>query len=261
MVQGYRLQPLSKTLKVNESLALQVVYCYPPPVAPGDDLTPLGLSCNTPAAQSGLAPLFFVNEWSVNGNVDGNGATGTVSGNGPSATYNAPAKKPSPSTVAVSARVNLGTKGKTLVVSNITITDLAPGYSGTVNFTNTGQTNVDTTNGVANVTWALTEDLPDVRTYTASGTISGSLAPVVSGYTCTPLAVTSNIEVTDKLLVYTASNTLWPSTHAFTLTADDINTTLTTNCTDNSNGATIPVQFSKLLYVSVGGNCLPSTDS
>ncbi|MCR4303162.1 MAG: Ig-like domain-containing protein [Gallionella sp.] len=117
---------------------------------------------------------------------------------------------------------------------------------------------VNTTNGVASVAWTLIEDLPDVRTYTASGTISGSLAPVLSGYTCTPLAVTSQIATTDKLLVYTAVNTLWPSTHAFTVTADDMNTTLTTDCTENSDGSTISVPFSKLLYAFVGGNCLPS---
>lgn len=117
---------------------------------------------------------------------------------------------------------------------------------------------VNTTNGVASVAWTLIEDLPDVLTYTASGTISGSLAPVLSGYTCTPIAVTSQIATTKGLLVYTAANTLWPSTYAFTLTADDMNTTLTTNCTDNSDDSTISVPFSKLLYVFVGGNCFPS---
>ncbi|HUX90260.1 MAG TPA: hypothetical protein VMV48_06170 [Gallionellaceae bacterium] len=260
MVQGYRLQPLSKTLKVNDSLSLQVVYCYPPPVAPSDDLTPLGLPCSAPAAQGGLAPLVYVSDWSVNGVAGGNGTTGTVSGNGLGATYTAPATKPAPNIVAASARVNLGSGAKVLVASNITITDLVPGYTGTVNFTTTVTTSgVNTSNGVANVTWVQTENLPDVKTYTASGTISGSLAPVLAGFTCTPLPVTSTILSTDKLLVYTASNTLWPSTHAFTVTAADTNTILTTNCTDNSSGSTVPVQFAKLLYAFVGGNCLPGT--
>ncbi|HEY8905263.1 MAG TPA: hypothetical protein VIM63_04405, partial [Rhodoferax sp.] len=30
-------------------------------------------------------------------------------------------------------------------------------------------------------------------------------------------------------------------------------------CKDNSSGSSISIQFSKLLYVFVGGNCLPST--
>lgn len=136
-------------------------------------------------------------------------------------------------------------------------TEAAP-VAGNIQFTTTVDAGVNTTNGVANVKWTLIENLPDVRTYTATGTISGNLAPVLSGYTCTPLPATSNINTTDKLLVYTAANTLWPNTHAFTVTANDINTTLTTNCTDNSDDSTISVQFSKLLYVFVGGNCLPS---
>ncbi|MHB9103107.1 MAG: hypothetical protein ACYC2E_16560, partial [Sulfuricella sp.] len=55
MVQGYRLQPLSATLKVNKSLALQVAFCYP---ATDSDLNPLGLSCDTAASQVEVAALF-----------------------------------------------------------------------------------------------------------------------------------------------------------------------------------------------------------
>ena len=83
------------------------------------------------------------------------------------------------------------------------------------------------------------------------------MAPVGSDFTCIPLAVTSQIKTTNKLLVYTAHNNLWPNTHAFNLTSDDAETMLTTTCTDN-NGYTFSYPFAKFLYVFVGGNCLPS---
>jgi len=230
MVQGYRLQPLSKTLKVKETLALQVVYCYPPPVAPDDDLTPLGLSCNTPAAQGGLAPLVFISEWSVNGTLGGNATAGTVSGNGFSATYTAPATKPTPNTVAVSARVNLGTKGKTLVVSNVTITDSATTYTGTVNFSINLGGGV-TSSGTANVTWTQFEDLGDTRRYVPSGTITGDFT--LPG--CDTLHATVPIEATvpggvgQTLVVYTASNSAFANSYHFGLAADQ-NTKLTFTC-------------------------------
>lgn len=142
---------------------------------------------------------------------------------------------------------------------SFTTSEAAP-LAGNVQFSTTvTDAGVNTTDGVANVTWTLSESLPDVRTYTASGTISGRLVPVLEDLTCDPLSVTSNLSTTNGLLIYTATNTAWPSTHAFVLTAEDMNTTLTTNCTDNSNGGSIPIQFSKLLYVFVGGACLPST--
>jgi hypothetical protein len=134
-------------------------------------------------------------------------------------------------------------------------TGAAP-LAGNVQFTTTAtEGGVETTNGIAAVKWTLFESLPDVRTYTASGTISGSLAPVITGYTCTPIGVTSNISSTDKLYVYTAVNTIFQSTHAFNLMADNINDTLSTTCKDNKDGSTITIPFSKLLYVFVGGSC------
>ncbi|MBC8209982.1 MAG: Ig-like domain-containing protein [Gammaproteobacteria bacterium] len=130
----------------------------------------------------------------------------------------------------------------------------SPPLAGNLQFTTTVTVaGVNTTNGVANVSWALLESLPDVRTYIAAGTISGQLSPVLEGFTCSPVAVTSNIASSDRLLVYTALNSVWPGTHAFTVTADDMNTMLTTNCTEDDGGGTISIPFSKLLYVFVGG--------
>ena len=162
MVQGYRLQPLAKTLKVNESLALQVAFCYPYPET-GSDLTPLGLSCDTAASQVEVAAPFVISEWSVNGVLGGGGATGTVSGNGPSATYKAPAAKPTPNIVAVSARVNLNPKRKTLVVSNITITE-GDSWTGTANYKD------DVGSASAEITWTLVSRENNIALYKGTGT-------------------------------------------------------------------------------------------
>lgn len=249
MVQGYRLQPLTKTLKVNERVALQAVYCYPPPVASGD-LTPLGLSCDTPAPQGGLAPLVFVNEWSVNGILGGNATAGTVTGNNFSATYQVPATKPTPNTVAVSARVNLGTGAKVLVVSNITIADQVLGYAGTVQFTS-NILSASVTNGTASVTWTQFEDLGDTRRYVPTGTIGG----VVTVDNCDPLPVSVPIHATvpggsgPTMVVYTASSALFPRSHQFGL-APHPDTNLTFQC--GTPREPIVFRASIILNVQVG---------
>ena len=73
-----------------------------------------------------------ISDWSVNGVVGGNSTIGTIKGNRDTAIYTAPAK-PTPNTVAVSAKVNLTGSQNPLVVSNITISDLSK-YTGTVKF-------------------------------------------------------------------------------------------------------------------------------
>ena len=93
------------------------------------------------------------------------------------------------SPATVSAKMKLTGSLNSTVVSNITITDLSK-YTGTVNFSSmAGMAGVHVTDGMAQVTWTLIEDLPDVRTYTASGTISAGLAPALQGFTCIPVPV------------------------------------------------------------------------
>ena len=148
LVKGLQLLPASKNVKVNGTVPLAVVFCFPQDDA---DLAPLGYSCDT---EGDLAPLAAVGEWSVNGTPGGGGAIGTVSGNGSGAMYTAPAVEPSPNTVAVSARVTIGAKGTVLLVSNITIggetwsgvgesQDPAAGYGAraTLKWTLAGRTN------------------------------------------------------------------------------------------------------------------------
>jgi hypothetical protein len=124
MVAGAQLRPPSKSLKVKQSVTLTARRCFAQPESGVEmGLAPLliGYPCD---ADEELAPLpVATSEWSVNGVAGGSETTGTVAGELSKGTYTAPGKKPSPSTVAVSARVELAKKGKVLVVSNVKVTD------------------------------------------------------------------------------------------------------------------------------------------
>lgn len=162
-VQGFQIRPPSKTLKVKKSVGLEVKFCF----LPDDELVLLS-DCD-----ADVVPLNRVSEWSVNGVLGGSGTTGTVSGSGLTATYTAPATKPSPNVVAVSARVDLGARGKALVVSNITIVE---GWTGTTSMSTDGMT------VSAQVTWTLESTVDNVDTLRPSGTVSAvvptcSIAP------------------------------------------------------------------------------------
>lgn len=124
MVAGAQLRPPSKSLKVNQSVTLVARRCFAPPESNVEmELAPLliGYSCD---ADEELAPLpVATSDWSVNGVAGGSASTGTVVGELSQGTFTAPSSKPNPSSVAVSARVELAKKGKVLVNSNVTITD------------------------------------------------------------------------------------------------------------------------------------------
>ena len=255
-VPGYQLQPGSKILAANATQILRVVICAPAAVG-ADDLAPLVNTCEGVYDGEVVSPV-TVSDWSVNGVVGGNATIGTVRGNRDTAIYTAPAKKPTPNIVAVSAKIKLVGSVNPTVVANITITDLSS-YTGTVTFSSTaGMAGVHITDGIAQVTWTLIEDLPDVRTYTASGTISASLAPALQGFTCTPVPVSGKIDATDKLVVYTDRATWNPGTYAFVLNVDDPNTMLTAKC-KTEDGASMEFPLAKQILVGVGGNCLPDT--
>lgn len=254
---GYQLQPDSKTLKTGARQALRVVNCSPPEVG-AEELALLWHAGKDIYECEAVSPA-TISDWSVNGIVGGNTSIGTITGSRDTATYTAPATKPNPATVAVSAKVNLKGSLNTLMVSNITITDLSK-YSGTVKFSSKAPTGggigVGITNGTATVTWTLEEELPDVRTYIASGTISGDLAPEMEDVNCKPVPVSGKIESGDKLVVYTERANWNPATYSFGLVMADRDTMLTTKCTDE-NGGEFPISFPNLLMALVGGNCLP----
>jgi len=122
-VQGYQLQPGSKILTANATQILRVVNCAPAAAGPDDRTRPINIcegiddgEVDSPAT---------ISDWSVNGVVGGNSIVGTIKGNRDTAIYTAPAKKPTPNTVAVSAKVNLTGSQNPLLVSNITISHLS----------------------------------------------------------------------------------------------------------------------------------------
>lgn len=250
MVKGFQIQPPSKTVKTNESAALRVVYCFEPEAVTdtdGDILQPLGYSCD--ASDMELAPLLpiaLVSNWSVNGVAGGNSTIGTVSGSDASATYTAPSSKPNPNTVAVSAEVDMGTKGKTLVVSNITITEDNT-YTGSIDFDLAPLGGEYTITGNAQVTWTQFEDLGDVRRYLPSGTITAD----ISMQNCDPLHTTVPIHTSETLVVYTSSNYAFPNHYQFVIVGDG---TFTLQCGNPRTPVTMP---GSTINIAVGpyGSC------
>lgn len=91
--------------------------------------------------------------WAVNGIVGGNSTVGTIVGTELGATYKAPASKPAPALVAVSAKVT-GDPGFPIltVVANLTITDMAA-YRGTINYDLKLPATGPLAKGVANIAW------------------------------------------------------------------------------------------------------------
>lgn len=151
---GYQLQPASKTLRTGATQALRVVNCALPAVGV-DDPVPLVNSCEGIYDGEVVSPA-TVSDWSVNGIVGGNATVGTIGGSRDTAAYTAPASKPVPGTVAVSAKITLEGSLNPTVVANITISDLAS-YAGKVTFSSkAGMGGVNITDGVAEVKWVLT---------------------------------------------------------------------------------------------------------
>lgn len=129
-VAGLQIRPDQKTVKVKTSLGLEVVDCYQQDIpGSGGQLVSLGYNCDSELVS--LSKADQASEWAVNGRVGGGGPFGSVVGSSRAATYTAPATAPLPKTVAVSARVDRGAKGQTLMVSNITIEEPALKVDGT----------------------------------------------------------------------------------------------------------------------------------
>ena len=163
-VKGIQMRPPSKTVRVKGSVSLLVTVCYPVSVtdASGDELAYLGYKCDV---DSELAILNPISDWSVNGVLGGNSTTGTVTGSGASGTFVAPATKPSPNVVSVSARVKKSPLGeKVLVSSIITITEDS--------WTGTGKSTSEAIDASAEVVWTRESMVDNVATYRPSGVAS-----------------------------------------------------------------------------------------
>jgi hypothetical protein len=218
LVKGYQLQPASKTVRVNNTQALEVMFCYPQSVAE-DDPQPLAYACDSSSSQTDVVAPMLITEWSVNGIPGGNSTVGTVTGNGPTATYTAPSTKPVQNTVAVSAKVDLGGRGKQLVVSNITITETETYIGEILIGVNEGnaftQMQID---GTIDVTFTLDSIVGDSKIYLPTGSLTATFAPVgcVAQNATLPLDVTTNGY---GLTVLGSLTPVFTSSHYWTLSA------------------------------------------
>lgn len=120
LLQGWQLRPPSAKVKTGKTLALTVTYCTQIDVgSPNDgELYTLAAECQKDTDDLGA----LVSKWAVNGVTGGNGTSGTITQGNPTATYTAPPKAPS-GTQAVSVELNPLRIGKTLLVSNVTVSD------------------------------------------------------------------------------------------------------------------------------------------
>ncbi|HEY6645060.1 hypothetical protein [Povalibacter sp.] len=128
LVAGVQLLPHAATLNVGQSVTFQTVVCdeHEEKESPYGDLAvpTVSLECFTTPAAS-----ILTSEWSVNGAPGGSARHGIIVGNGDpmarNATYTAPATKPAPNVVAVSARHKQLANEDLLLVANVTILDEA----------------------------------------------------------------------------------------------------------------------------------------
>lgn len=164
LVEGVQMIPGGALVLENASLPLAVVSCYVEDAATGA-LAPLGYVCDD---SSGLAPLYDVDQWAVNGVAGGDGAHGTIEGDGHTATYHAPATTPTPPTVRVSARVRRDALGGVVYVfSNLAIGAPHP-LAGTVTVRQ-AQSGVDFTVSL-DVALTVVDDGIDETNWSATGT-------------------------------------------------------------------------------------------
>jgi hypothetical protein len=222
LVYGVQMRPARGIVKVGKTQALSVTHCY---AKQDDELTWLGFECDP--GEDDLAPLLPQAQtlnWSVNGTPNGGDEFGSVAGAENRGIYTAPRKRPSSAIVAVSAEVSLFSKGKVLVVSNLTITDESKNYAGTLNGSQIGDTaytvradaifvSTDSTtrfaaSGMANVNYSLKCGMANA---TFSGTVpfTGDLslnAPMPGKYSIvfglSPFRVTCNGSPIDVTLYF-----------------------------------------------------------
>jgi hypothetical protein len=148
LVFGVQMRPASATVKVGKQLPLNIAHCFAKERE--DDLAWIGYECDpTEGDLAPLLPIVKTLKWSVNGVEGGDGTFGTVKGADNHGIFDAPQRKPVSNLVAVSAEVALFGAGKTLVVSNVTVTDDGTNYAGTFN----------SSLNSADVTYALTGDV------------------------------------------------------------------------------------------------------
>lgn len=130
-----QLSPASRSVKTGQSVELSVWGFYKYPKGADEALMPLASvkkvpfkDANTILATTATLQLLRVDNWRLNGSAAPvSNTNGALKANDNTATYMAPAKKPTPNKVAVSASIEAQTgqaqKITLLLVSNITIID------------------------------------------------------------------------------------------------------------------------------------------
>jgi hypothetical protein len=162
---------------------------------PASDLSSLRARCEVGEA---LRPA---SDWSVNGAPGGVPALGTVVGRGvDTGTFTAPARKPTPSLVSVSAVISDTRSGqRTTLVSNVTIVDVK-GWSGSVRYGASGsQTTSETITA-----GTISKNTQVVVSVTGNGSISFEPGAAVPG-----------------LMIATTGSGTWTQSSVTTLVATD----------------------------------------
>jgi hypothetical protein len=238
----YELRPFEAKIKVGQTLKLDFVECK----------TSTGAKvCKTRAESSPDLVSANAFDWTANGVKGGNATAGTVAGDFSGATYTAPATKPSANPVAVATTLKDleggnpetgSAAGSSLIlIANITVDDSAA-YSGSVTYG--FKYPRASMNATATVSFEEVEDLGNVKSYIASGTING----VVAIKDCDPVNMTVPIETVQRLpngrwqrfdlVVYQNSNPLGQE-YFFSISPEDRN--FTTMCTVDGKRVSVPV--------------------
>lgn len=233
-VEGFSLRPEEAKVLVNNRIDLAVKYCYPYRGPDPNKPDPVGLGMDCDGAYSDLAPQVPVTEWAVNGVAGGNNELGTIevtADNGYIATYTAPATKPSPATVDVTARLPMD--GVTLLFSHITILDKVNTYKGTYYFDHYDSDghHIDIS-AKADVTWTQFND-PDSADNSTAYLPSGTIVADITFEGCYPKRVTIPIRTGTAnmpgglLRVFSEKDPQFPKYYGFKLEGKDIEIPLT----------------------------------
>ena len=236
----FELRPNTGTVKVGESLVLDLVDC---------SVVIAGARKCRKNGEDLVLVEGVASNWAVNGIVGGNSTVGTIVGTNVGATYKAPASKPAPASVSVSAKVAGDiTFPLLIVVANLTIVDTAA-YRGTVSYT------VDLpgykADVVAEVAWTLVYEDSVVRNYIPSGTMRGTVQVpncdlVTASVPINESRLLPNGNWSEVPLVVFTSQSPTPNRYFFYLDNDQ-NSTANFTCVDKDGKRTtgnLPPQFS-----------------
>ncbi len=250
MIERMRIFPSSATLHVNDGMQFVINLSYPMLGTTPDPTTGakpvLGFGWARLATDV-ASVIMDTDAWAVNTIPGGNTVVGTIAGSFEQAGYIAPAAKPSPDTVVVSAMIKdiLHNNTKYPLTAKVKIISDAKTYGGDFQFTN----NMGVS-GTTHISWTQFEDLGDVRSYLPSGTINGT----INFPGCDPYPYTATIDTgtpaahSSSLVVYTATNTLYPMQYQFSILGDGPDVTLTCG----TSSITLPM---KTLAWAYGGSC------